>query len=77
MIKYPLYQFPANGVTPFDVYKTVAQGDAVLDAVEAQVKSCYDDYENSVNSASVHNLTPPWFCRSRKRKSKRSVQKRL
>ena len=59
MIKYPLYQFPANGVTPFDVYKTVAQGDAVLDAVEAQVKSCYDDYENSVNSASVHNLTPP------------------
>ena len=61
MIKYPLYQFPANGVTPFDEYKTVAQGDAVLDAVEAQVKSCYDDYENAVNSASVHNLNPYGF----------------
>ena len=34
MIKYPLYQFPVNGVTPFDEYKTAAHGDAILDAVE-------------------------------------------
>lgn len=43
MIKYPLYQFPVNGVTPFDEYKTAAHGDAILDAVETQIEGCYND----------------------------------
>ena len=53
MIKYPLYQFPVNGVTPFDEYKTAAHGDAILDAVETQIEGCYNDYENAVNSSSA------------------------
>ena len=61
MIKYPLYQFPVNGVTPFDEYKTAAHGDAILDAVETQIEGCYNDYENAVNSSSVHNLSPHGF----------------
>ena len=61
MIKYPLYQFSINGETPFDVYKTAAHGDAILDAIEIQMESCYNDYENAVNSASVHNLSSHGF----------------
>ena len=61
MIKYPLYQFLVDSVTPFDEYKTAAHGDAILDAIEAQMKSCYNDYENAVNIASVHNLSPHGF----------------
>ena len=61
MIKYPLYQFSINGETPFDVYKTAAHGDTILDAIEIQMESCYNDYENAVNSASVHNLSSHGF----------------
>lgn len=61
MIKYPLYQFINNSSTPFDEYKTAAQGDAILDAIEAQMVSCYNDYDSAVSSASVHNLNPHGF----------------
>ena len=61
MIKYPLYQFPVGGVTPFDEYKTAAHGDDILDAIETQIEGCYNNYENAVNHASVHNLEPHGF----------------
>lgn len=61
MIKYPLYQFSINGETPFDVYKTAAHGDAILDAIETQIEGRYNDYENAVKNASVHNLNPNGF----------------
>lgn len=60
MIKYPLY-CPLNGKTPFDEYKNAAQGNTILDAIETQMQDCYNDYENAVNSASVHNLNPHGF----------------
>ena len=71
MIKYPLYQPLINGKTPFDEYKTAAQGEAILDAIEAQVKDCYNDYENAVNSASVHSLNPHGFVSPEKDKLKK------
>lgn len=60
MIKYPLYH-SLNGNTPFDEYKAAAQGDAILDAIETTMENCYNDYDNAVNSASVHNLDPHGF----------------
>ena len=33
----------------------------ILDAIEIQMESCYNDYENAVNSASVHNLSSHGF----------------
>ena len=60
MIKYPLYH-SLNGNTPFDEYKAAAQGDAILDAIETTMENCYNDYDNAVNSASVHNLSPHGF----------------
>lgn len=61
MIRYPLYHPLINGKTPFDEYKNAAQGNAILDAIETQMQNCYNDYENAVNSASVHNLNPHGF----------------
>ena len=61
MIKYPLYKFHVNGETPFDEYKTAAHGNVILDAIKTQMKSCYDNYESALNSASVHNLDPYGF----------------
>lgn len=61
MIKYPLYHSLINGTSPFDEYKAAAQGDVILDAIEIQMESCYNDYENAVTSASVHNLNPHGF----------------
>ena len=61
MIKYPLYHPLINGKTPFDEYKNAAHGNAILDAIEPQMQNCYKDYENAVNSASVHNLNPHGF----------------
>lgn len=61
MIRYPLYQSINDDNTPFDEYKTAAQGDAILGAIETQMESCYNDYDNAVISASVHNLNPHGF----------------
>lgn len=61
MIRYPLYHSLINGKSPFDEYKTAAQGDAILDAIETQMGNCYIDYENAVNNASVHSLNPHGF----------------
>lgn len=71
MIKYPLCQPLINGQTPFDEYKTAAQGDAILDAIETLVKNCYNDYENAVHSASVHSLNPHGFVSPEKDKLKK------
>ena len=60
MIKYPLCTL-INGRTPFDEYKIAAQGNTILDAIETEIKDCYDYYEDAVNSASVHNLHPHGF----------------
>ena len=61
MIKYPLYQSSSEGMTPFDEYKIAAQGDKILEAIESQIKDCYDEYERAVDSASVHTLNPQGF----------------
>ena len=71
MIKYPLYQSSSEGMTPFYEYKVAAQGDKILEAIESQIKDCYDEYERAVGSASVHTLNPHGFADGEKDRLKK------
>ena len=61
MIKYPLYQFSDKDKTPFDEYKPAAHGDIILEAIKAQIETCYKNYEVAINNASVHTIKPYGF----------------